>query len=88
MPKFPLFKTRADQPVICTACGVSFHRPAESQIEICSEACRKARRRAHAAASRKRGLEMRADMLERFGGKWPSPDDLVELIKARKGRPN
>lgn len=70
----------------CVICGGKFV-PANSRANSCSDACRRQRRLRYGAAYRQQGRQARQKLLDMFGGRRPTGDELLQMLKTRKGTP-
>src|SRR5690606_14798004 len=78
-----LFISAGHVAAVCTVCGGEFSKPRGSRLQVCSAECKRLRGLRHATAYRQQGREMRAALLERFGGKWPTREELFQLLQHR-----
>lgn len=70
---------------ICIECGKEFERPARSRSLTCSDACHIKRKRQIAENYRHDVCDLRAKLLDRFGGKWPTEEEIFQLLQQRNG---
>lgn len=70
----------------CVVCDAPFCKPAASRLAVCSAACKRTRSLRYGDAYRQQGRDMRAKLLDRFGGQMPTAAEIMDLIKKRKGK--
>ncbi|MBU1313979.1 MAG: hypothetical protein KJ947_22570 [Alphaproteobacteria bacterium] len=80
------FISEPPRTATCVICGGEF-AAATSRANSCSDACRRERRLRYGAAYRQQGRQARQQLLDMFGGRRPTGDELLQMLKTRKGNP-
>lgn len=86
-PENEVFFNSAGASRICVICGASFDPGPRSKITTCSPPCGRERRLRYGAAYRQQGREARQKLLDMFGGRRPTGEELLQLHRDRKGQP-
>ncbi|TCQ29322.1 hypothetical protein [Rhizobium sp. PP-CC-3G-465] len=67
----------------CSICDADFEKPAHSRREVCSFKCKEERGRRYARQYQADGRRMLAEMRRKFGGRAPTQDEIMAIIKRR-----
>lgn len=69
----------------CVICGHDFS-PATSRASTCSDACRRERKLRYGAAYRHQGRLAGQKLLDMFGGRRPTGDEILQMLRAKSGQ--
>lgn len=69
----------------CVICAASFF-PARRDANVCSPACRRARKLRYGAAYRQYGRDGKQWLHDLFGGRRPTQEEFLRIVQQRKGR--
>ncbi|NTG65386.1 hypothetical protein [Rhizobium rhizogenes] len=81
-----VFFTGGQRRHLCIICDCEFERGPRSPAVTCSEECSRERRLRYGASYRQQGREAKARMLEMFGGRRPTEEEIFQLLQQRKNR--
>lgn len=79
------FICEAKRPVTCVVCSREF-TAATARANLCSAPSRRERRLQYGAAYRHHGRELRQKLNEMFGGRRPTEQEILQLLRQRKGK--
>lgn len=85
MAENEVFFTGCSTDAICVICGAEFQN-SERPRSVCSENCKRERSRRYGAKYRQDTRDLRTKIHSMFGGKAPTREQLLDLIKSRKGK--
>lgn len=84
MSKTEAFFTERQIEARCAICGADFLTRARSPKSVCSDNCKRTRALRYGAAYRQQGREIRQKLLDLFGGRRPTAEEILRFIQQRK----
>ncbi|MVA36121.1 hypothetical protein [Agrobacterium vitis] len=83
--KNDVFLQVVNQGRVCVICGGEIPPKSSPSKTVCSVECRRQKKIRYSANYRKLGHQLKAKLVERFGGKLPTEEQIIEFMRKSRG---